>query len=182
MAKSILGRFLHLTQTKADFRFTQSGTQDSKGVSGGIYTVYSPKVDHLLTAFVSFGVAQTDLDLSVSSAAVKDSYNSLNAQAGVSLARTIQRPGLMMVWEMAAESLLSRQQKAVMPVFLSAAQPTVRKSVPAQSPIHQPFSPLNSSLICRPRKIRAAVKSSASTVCALWFRNRRFQLWLWRIG
>ena len=129
--ESILGRFLHLTQTKADFRFTQSGTQDSKGVSGGIYTVYSPKVDHLLTAFVSFGVAQTDLDLSVSSAAVKDSYNSLNAQAGVSLARTIQRPGLMMVWEMAAESLLSRQQSRYASVLVGGS--TYRAQISART-------------------------------------------------
>ena len=119
--ETIYGRFLHLTQTKADFRHSQSGTQDSQGISGGIYTVYSPKVDHLLTAFVSFGVAQTDLDLAVSSAAVKDSFNSLNAQAGVSLARTVQRPGVMMVWEMAAESLISRQQSRYASVLVGGS-------------------------------------------------------------
>ena len=120
--ESVYGRFLHLSQTKADFRFSQSGTQDSKGISGGIYTVYSPKVDHLLTAFVSFGVAQTDLDLTVSSAAVKDSFNSLNAQAGVSLARTVHRPGMMLVWEMAAESLLSRQQSRYASVLVGGSR------------------------------------------------------------
>ena len=119
--RSVYGRFLHLTQTKADFRFTQSGTQDSKSVSGGIYTIYSPKVDHLLTAFVSFGVAQTELNLSVSSAAVNDSFDSLNAQAGVALARTIHRPGMMMVWEMAAESLMSRQQSRYASVLVGSS-------------------------------------------------------------
>ncbi|EHI49723.1 Calx-beta domain-containing protein, partial [SAR116 cluster alpha proteobacterium HIMB100] len=118
---SVYGRFLHLSQTKADFRFSQSGTQDSKGISAGVYTVYSPKVDHLVTAFISFGTAQTDLDLTVSSAAVKDSFTSLNAQAGVSLARTIHRPGMMMVWEMAAESLVSRQQSRYASVLVGGS-------------------------------------------------------------
>ena len=84
-----------------------------------------------MTAFISFGTAQTDLDISVLSAAVKDSYTSLNAQAGISLARTVHRPGMMMVWEMAAESLVSRQQNRYASVLVGGS--TYRAQISART-------------------------------------------------
>ena len=116
----INGRFLHLTKTKADFRNEHSGTQDSQGVSAGIYKVYSPRVDHLVTIFGSLGIANTNLDLTIDSAQVDDSYKSLNAQMGATLSRTFHRSGMIFVWEMAAHALYSRQQSRYANVLIAA--------------------------------------------------------------
>ena len=99
----------------------------------------------------------------------------------MSLARTIQRPGLMMVWEMAAESLLSRQQSRYASVLVGGS--TYRAQISARTVT-------DTSAIFIPKFIfdlqdpedKQPSNLRASTVCALWFRNRRFQLWLWRIG
>ena len=122
----INGRFLHLTKTKADFRNEHSGTQDSQGVSAGIYKVYSPRVDHLVTIFGSLGIANTNLDLTIDSAQVDDSYKSLNAQMGATLSRTFHRSGMIFVWEMAAHALYSRQQSRYANVLIGSTNYRLR--------------------------------------------------------
>ena len=59
------------------------------------------------------------------------SFTSLNAQAGVSLARTVHRSGMIMVWEMAAESLLSRQQSRYASVLVGGS--TYRAQISART-------------------------------------------------
>ena len=118
--KTIYARFLHLTKSKSDFRFEHSGTQDSKGISAGLYSIYSPRIDHLVTIFGSLGVAQTDLALTTSSARVNDSYISLNLQTGVTLSQTYHREGMIFAWEMAAEALYSRQRSRYANVLIGS--------------------------------------------------------------
>ena len=118
--KTIYARFLHLTKSKSDFRFEHSGTQDSKGISAGLYSIYSPRIDHLVTIFGSLGVAQTDLALTTSSARVNDSYISLNLQTGVTFSQTYHREGMIFAWEMAAEALYSRQRSRYANVLIGS--------------------------------------------------------------
>ena len=118
--ETIFSRFLHLTKTKADFRYDHSGTQDSQGISAGIYKVYSPGAKQLLTIFGSLGVSHTDLALTTTSSNVNHSYKSVNAQAGVTSSWTFNRRGMFLVWEMATHALYSRQQSRYANVLIGS--------------------------------------------------------------
>ena len=139
--KMIYARFLHLTKSKSDFRFEHSGTQDSKGISAGIYSIYSPRVDHLVTIFGSLGIAQTDLALKTASARINDSYNSLNLQTGVTLSQTYHHDRMIFVWEMAAEALYSRQRSRYANILIGSTNYPARVDASVVKDIIATFTP-----------------------------------------
>ncbi|EHI48880.1 Calx-beta domain-containing protein [SAR116 cluster alpha proteobacterium HIMB100] len=109
--QSVSARFIHLAQTNADFSHRQTGTQDSKSVSVGMYSVYSPGVDFLFTSYLSVGVSQTEMDIEFDTAKVKDVFNSYNAQAGISLSGAYRGPSLTFTIKGAIDGLVSRQEE-----------------------------------------------------------------------
>jgi len=71
---SVLGRFVHITNEKADFNTDYVGEKKSNSVNLGIYKVYSPDVNALKSMYISAGIADTDLQLKKNGMLMESSY------------------------------------------------------------------------------------------------------------
>ena len=109
--EKVRGQYIHLTQEKSDYKTGYNGSQDSLGVALGMYRIYSPRVNQLLSYYGSAGVSKTDLSLKNASSTIEADYLSYQAQAGIALARTLKSKSLLQVYEFGLDGLYHYQTK-----------------------------------------------------------------------
>ena len=105
----VTGRFVHFTKETSDYATSYTGSQDSAGVSIGMYRIYSPRVNQLMSIYGSAGLVNTDLSLKKNDIQINADYMSYNFQGGVSVSRTVKSQRLLRIYEFAVDGLYNYQ-------------------------------------------------------------------------
>ena len=106
---SVLGRFVHITNEKADFNTDYVGEKKSNSVNLGIYKVYSPDVNALKSMYISAGIADTDLQLKKNGMLMKSSYLSYLFQGGIAAGKVYKNKSFKSILEFSLDALYDYQ-------------------------------------------------------------------------
>ena len=106
---SVLGRFVHITNEKADFNTSYVGEKKSNSVNLGIYKVYSPDVNALKSMYISAGIADTDLQLKKNGMLMESSYLSYLFQGGIAAGKVYKNKKFNSILEFSLDALYDYQ-------------------------------------------------------------------------
>jgi len=106
---SVLGRFVHVTNEKADFNTSYLGEKKSNSVNLGIYKVYSPDVNALKSMYISAGLADTDLQLKKNGMLMESSYLSYLFQGGIAAGKVYKNKSFNSILEFSLDVLYDYQ-------------------------------------------------------------------------
>ena len=106
---SVLGRFVHITNEKADFNTSYLGEKKSNSVNLGIYKVYSPDVNALKSMYISAGIADTDLQLKKNGMLMESSYLSYLFQGGIAAGKVYKNKSFNSILEFSLDALYDYQ-------------------------------------------------------------------------
>ena len=108
---SVLGRFVHLTKEKAEYNTSHTGSKDTYGTNVGLYRIYSPNVDNLVSIYGSVGINTSDLILKKDGITTTSDFLSYNLQTGFSLSKTNKGKRLISIYEVSGDLLYNYQTK-----------------------------------------------------------------------
>ena len=105
----IIGRYVHFTKEASDYNTRYTGSRDTYGASFGVYRIFSPRVNQLLSIYGSAGISTSDLVLKRDGVTTSSDYLSYNVQTGFSLSKTVKAQRLLSIYEFSGDLLYNYQ-------------------------------------------------------------------------